>query len=239
MSRALNAALKTMEEVGGALVSIALVLCAVFVPTAFLSVALPDSSSSNSPSRSRWRLHLFCSLTLSPAPASQLPAEDRLAEPHRPADGFTGLFNRVLRPAVARATRVADFVIRHTAATPAGLCRAHRSAAGCSRPLRRASFRRRIAIRHHIRATAGRRVAGAHHRGGARDRAHCVGYAGHRSRGRLCRLLRRDADAVGNAAALFPVFDEPEVRLKRGLSATAITASCASACPRSRAPSSL
>ena len=31
-----DAALKTMEEVGGALVSIALVLCAVFVPTAFL-----------------------------------------------------------------------------------------------------------------------------------------------------------------------------------------------------------
>ena len=31
-----DAALRTMEEVGGALVSIALVLCAVFVPTAFL-----------------------------------------------------------------------------------------------------------------------------------------------------------------------------------------------------------
>jgi len=32
-----DAALRTMEEVGGALVSIALVLCAVFVPTAFLA----------------------------------------------------------------------------------------------------------------------------------------------------------------------------------------------------------
>jgi hydrophobe/amphiphile efflux-1 (HAE1) family protein len=41
-----DAALKTMEEVGGALVSIALVLCAVFIPTAFIG----------SPSPSRWRL---------------------------------------------------------------------------------------------------------------------------------------------------------------------------------------
>ena len=47
-----DAALKTMEEVGGALVSIALVLCAVFVPTAFLA-ASPGSSFSNSRSRLR------------------------------------------------------------------------------------------------------------------------------------------------------------------------------------------
>ena len=34
----------------------------------------------------------------------------------------------------------------------------------------------------------------------------------------------RHATQAGNAAALFPVFDEPEVRLKKGLTATAITA---------------
>src|SRR5487761_1048344 len=63
-----DAALRTMEEVGGALVSIALVLCAVFVPTAFLggisgqffqqfaiTIAVATAIS------------LFCSLTLSPA----------------------------------------------------------------------------------------------------------------------------------------------------------------------------
>ena len=62
-----------MEEVGGALVSIALVLCAVFVPTAFLggisgqffqqfaiTIAVATAIS------------CFCSLTLSPALASQI-----------------------------------------------------------------------------------------------------------------------------------------------------------------------
>src|SRR6202522_3342163 len=66
-----DAALRTMEEVGGALVSIALVLCAVFVPTAFLggisgqffqqfaiTIAVATAIS------------CFCSLTLSPALAS-------------------------------------------------------------------------------------------------------------------------------------------------------------------------
>jgi multidrug efflux pump subunit AcrB len=63
-----EAALQTMSEVGGALVSIALVLCAVFVPTAFLdgitgqffrqfavTIAVATAISA------------FCSLTLSPA----------------------------------------------------------------------------------------------------------------------------------------------------------------------------
>ena len=62
---------KTMEEVGGALVSIALVLCAVFVPTAFLggisgqffqqfAVTIAVATA----------ISCFCSLTLSPALAS-------------------------------------------------------------------------------------------------------------------------------------------------------------------------
>ena len=77
-----DAALRTMEEVGGALVSIALVLCAVFVPTAFLggisgqffqqfaiTIAVATAIS------------CFCSLTLSPALASQIlqPHEEKRA----------------------------------------------------------------------------------------------------------------------------------------------------------------
>src|SRR6201986_1971325 len=68
-----DAALKTMEEVGGALVSIALVLCAVFVPTAFLGgitgkffeqFALTSAVAT--------AISCFFSLTLSPALASQI-----------------------------------------------------------------------------------------------------------------------------------------------------------------------
>ena len=75
-----DAALKTMEEVGGALVSIALVLCAVFVPTAFLggitgqffqqfAVTIAVATA----------ISCFCSLTLSPALASQIlvPHEEK------------------------------------------------------------------------------------------------------------------------------------------------------------------
>ena len=51
-----DAARKAMTEVGGALVAIALVLCSVFIPTAFIAV-LPGhfSASSRSPLRSRPR----------------------------------------------------------------------------------------------------------------------------------------------------------------------------------------
>ena len=70
-----DAALKTMEEVGGALVSIALVLCAVFVPTAFIggisgqffqqfAVTIAVATA----------ISCFCSLTLSPALASLILA---------------------------------------------------------------------------------------------------------------------------------------------------------------------
>jgi len=97
-----DAALRTMEEVGGALVSIALVLCAVFVPTAFLggisgqffqqfaiTIAVATAIS------------CFCSLTLSPALASQIlqPHEDK----RPPAAGISfgprlGQIHRLLQP---------------------------------------------------------------------------------------------------------------------------------------------
>jgi hydrophobe/amphiphile efflux-1 (HAE1) family protein len=116
-----DAALRTMEEVGGALVSIALVLCAVFVPTAFLggisgqffqqfAVTIAVATA----------ISCFCSLTLSPALASLIlhPHEDK-----RPAarwnviargwDAFTGVFNRGFDRLSHGYARAADFVIRH------------------------------------------------------------------------------------------------------------------------------
>ena len=106
-----DAALKTMEEVGSALVSIALVLCAVFVPTAFLggisgqffqqfAVTIAVATA----------ISCFCSLTLSPALASQIlqPHEDKRPPASwnfiaRGWDTFTG----VLQPRVSTGCRTA------------------------------------------------------------------------------------------------------------------------------------
>src|ERR1043166_4320173 len=118
-----DAALKTMEEVGGALVSIALVLCAVFVPTAFLggisgqffqqfAVTIAVATA----------ISCFCSLTLSPALASQILKIH--AEKTGPAswnflargwDAFTGIFNRGFDRLSHGYARLADVVIRHAA----------------------------------------------------------------------------------------------------------------------------
>src|SRR5207253_2543665 len=111
------------EEVGGALVSIALVLCAVFVPTAFLggisgqffqqfaiTIAVATAIS------------CFCSLTLSPALASQIlqPHEDKRPPASwnfiaRGWDKFTGYFNRGFDRLSRGYAKAADFVIRHSA----------------------------------------------------------------------------------------------------------------------------
>jgi hydrophobe/amphiphile efflux-1 (HAE1) family protein len=118
-----DAALRTMEEVGGALVSIALVLCAVFVPTAFLggisgqffqqfaiTIAVATAIS------------CFCSLTLSPALASQIlqphvekrpPASWNLIA--RGWEKFTGFFNRGFDRLSHGYGSAAGFVIRHSA----------------------------------------------------------------------------------------------------------------------------
>ena len=56
-----DAAYRTMEEVGGALVAIALVLSAVFIPAAFYHRNDPGSSSASSPSRSRQQPRSRCS----------------------------------------------------------------------------------------------------------------------------------------------------------------------------------
>ena len=98
-----EAAHKTMDEVGGALVAISLVLCAVFIPTAFITgisgkfyqqFALTIAASTV--------LSLICSLTLSPALAALLLRPHSRAEPTRlmkilsmPLTIFFAGFNKV------------------------------------------------------------------------------------------------------------------------------------------------
>src|SRR6202165_2785514 len=228
-----DAALKTMEEVGGALVSIALVLCAVFVPTAFLggisgqffqqfAVTIAVATA----------ISCFCSLTLSPALASQIlrPHQDRRA----PAswnfiaqgwDKFTGYFNRGFDWLSHGYARAADFVIRHSAVmlllyvaligsagwlivtTPQGFIPAQdRGYVIISAQLPgAASLARTTDIVRQIEKTALDTP-------GVIRVAAFAGFSG---------ATRTQA---GNAAALFPVFEEPEVRLKKGLTAAVITA---------------
>jgi len=227
-----DAALKTMEEVGGALVSIALVLCAVFVPTAFLggisgqffqqfaiTIAVATAIS------------CFCSLTLSPSLASQIlqPHEEKRPPANwnfigRGWDRFTGFFNRTFDRLSHGYGNAADFVIRHSlvmlliyavligsagwllATTPQGFIPAQDrgyvivavqlpGAASLARTTEVVREIERIAL-----DTPGV--------------VRVPSFAG------LSGATRTQA---GNSAALFPVFDEPEARLKKGLSATSIT----------------
>ncbi|MBM3625987.1 MAG: efflux RND transporter permease subunit, partial [Alphaproteobacteria bacterium] len=97
-----EAAHKTMDEVGGALIAIALVLCGVFIPTAFISglqgafykqFAITIASATI--------ISAFVSLTLSPALASILlkphgaeeSASNRLSWAHAPLRRFFDAFN--------------------------------------------------------------------------------------------------------------------------------------------------
>ena len=93
-----EAAIKSMDEVGGALIAIALVLCAVFVPAGFITgisgqfyrqFALTIAGATV--------ISLIVSLTLSPALCALLlkPREHRAPRAwERPLRGFFGLFNR-------------------------------------------------------------------------------------------------------------------------------------------------
>jgi multidrug efflux pump subunit AcrB len=92
-----EAAIKSMDEVGGALIAIALVLCAVFIPAAFITgisgqfyrqFALTIAAATV--------ISLIVSLTLSPALAALLlkPHEERAPRAwERPIRGFYRLFN--------------------------------------------------------------------------------------------------------------------------------------------------
>jgi len=228
-----DAARKTMEEVGGALVSIALVLCAVFVPTAFLggisgqffqqfAVTIAVATA----------LSCFCSLTLSPALASQIL---RGHEDHRPPaawnilargwDKFTGLFNRLFDWLSNGYARVAGFVIRHAvvmlllylvligsagwllATTPQGFIPAQdRGYVIVAVQLPgAASLARTTEVVRKIENIA-------------------LGVPGVVRVPALAGLSGATRTQSGNSAALFPVFDEAEARIKKGLTAEMITA---------------
>ncbi len=116
-----DAARKTMDEVGGALISIALVLSAVFVPTAFIpgisgqfyrQFALTIASATI--------ISLIVSLTLSPALCALLlkPRDEQLAPPKSVLGRFFGAFNRGFEhmshrygKIVARLVRMAGLVL--------------------------------------------------------------------------------------------------------------------------------
>ncbi|CAN5363785.1 multidrug efflux RND transporter permease subunit [soil metagenome] len=228
-----DAALLTMTEVGGALVSIALVLCAVFVPTAFLggisgqffqqfaiTIAVATAIS------------CFCSLTLSPALASLI------LQPHHektpPASwnvigrgwgAFTGVFNRGFDRLSHGYGNLAGYVIRHSALMLV-LYVALIGSAGWL-----------------VYSTAQGFIP-------AQDRGYVIVVAqlpGASSLARTTAIVKRiegivlDTPGVArmpalaglsgatftqsnNAAAMFPVFEDPEVRLKKGLTAASITA---------------
>src|SRR5205809_4480390 len=228
-----DAALKTMEEVGSALVSIALVLCAVFVPTAFLggisgqffqqfAVTIAVATA----------ISCFCSLTLSPALASQilLPREEKRPPAAwnliaRGWEWFTRLFNRDFDWLSHFYADVAGFVIRHRVVmllvyviligsagwllvtTPQGYIPAQdRGYVIISAQLPgAASLARTTEIVRRIESIA-LDTPGI---------SHIAVFAG------LSGATRTQAS---NSAALFPVFEEPEVRLKKGLNAQVITA---------------
>ena len=209
-----EAALKTMEEVGGALVSIALVLCAVFVPTAFLggisgqffqqfAVTIAVATA----------ISCFCSLTLSPALASQILVRRTRRNVRRRAGTSS-------RAAGTASPRCSTASFDRPGARLRGRRRLHDPAyRGDACDLSRADRQRRLAARHHLAglhsstgsrlphhlgAIARRRVAGADHCGGARNRADRAGYARYRPCRGVQRLLRRDAHAGRQRRGVVP-----------------------------------
>lgn len=228
-----DAALLTMQEVGGALVSIALVLCAVFVPTAFLggisgqffqqfAVTIAVATA----------ISCFCSLTLSPALASIILEAHHEKKP--PARWniiarwwgvFTGYFNRGFDWLSHFYARAADFTIRHSVAmlalygvligsagwimfsTPKGFIPAQdRGYVIISVQLPgAASLARTTEVVKEIENIA-------------------LGVPGIVRVPTLAGFSGATRTQASNAAAMFPVFDDPEVRAKKpGQSAAEIT----------------
>ncbi|RXG86683.1 efflux RND transporter permease subunit [Bradyrhizobium zhanjiangense] len=228
-----EAALKTMEEVGGALVSIALVLCAVFVPTAFLggisgrffqqfAVTIAVATA----------ISCFCSLTLSPALASRILTPHEQKRPTarwnivaRGWDGFTALFNCIFERLAHGYAAATAFVIRHTVVMLA-IYLALIGGAGW------------------LLATTSQGFIPAQDRGYLIISVQLPGAASLVRTTAVVREIERIAldtpgiirvaafagfsgatrTQAGNAAALFPVFDDPEARVRKGLTASVITA---------------
>ena len=193
-----DAAVKSMDEVGAALIAIALVLCAVFVPSAFITgisgqfyrqFALTIAGATV--------ISLIVSLTLSPAMCALLlkphdtQHRDRWWE--RPIRGFFRLFNRSF-DAVGRgygwlAARMvrspALMLVVYVGILAFGLNEFRKTPIGFIPQLDRGYL---IVVI----AAAARRLAGAHRRGAAARGRHRAQDAGRRARGQHRRLLRRD-----------------------------------------------
>jgi len=228
-----ESALLTMQEVGGALVSIALVLCAVFVPTAFLggisgqffqqfaiTIAVATAIS------------CFCSLTLSPALASLIlqPHHEKAPTPSwnvvaRGWEAATGAFNRVFDRLSHGYGNAANFVIRHSA-------------------LMLLLYALLIGSAGWLLYTTPQGFIPAQDRGYVIVVVQLPGASSLTRTTEVVRQIERIAlDVPGvvrvpsfagfngatrtlasNAAALFPVFEDAEERAKKGITSTAITA---------------
>jgi len=227
-----DAALKTMAEVGGALVSIALVLCAVFVPTAFLggisgqffqqfaiTIAVATAIS------------CFCSLTLSPALASLILQPH--AEKRPPAnwnfigrgwEKFTGLFNRGFDRLSQGYANAAGFVIRHSVA----MLLVYLVLIGSAGWLLVTTSQGFIPAQDRGYVIVSVQLPGAASLARTTDVVRQIEKIALETPGIVrvavfAGLSGATRTQASNAAALFPVFDEPEVRLKKGLTAAVIT----------------
>lgn len=227
-----DAAFATMSEVGSALVSIALVLAAVFVPTAFLEGITGEFFRQFAITIAvATVISCFCSLTLSPALSSLLLRPHAThAEPSRNPvlrlwNGFADAFNRGFDRLSRAYGRAAGFAVHHSALmlllygvliggaawllviTPKGFIPAQdRGYVVVAVQLPgAASLQRTTEIVRQVERIA------LDTPGVVRVPAF-AGFSG------ATRSL------ASNAAALFPVFDEPEARAKKGLSTATITA---------------
>ena len=228
-----EAALLTMQEVGGALVSIALVLCAVFVPTAFLggisgqffqqfAVTIAVATA----------ISCFCSLTLSPALASIiLRPHDEKRPPAswnviaRGWGKFTGAFNRVFDRLSHSYGTAAGFVIRHSVvmllAYVALIASAVWLVVVTPQGFIPAQDRGYVIVAVQLPGAASLARTTEVVREIERIALETPGVVRVPSFAGLSGATRTQAS---NAAALFPVFEDPKIRLKEGLTADVITA---------------
>jgi hydrophobe/amphiphile efflux-1 (HAE1) family protein len=200
-----EAALRTMEEVGGALVSIALVLCAVFVPTAFLggiSGQFFQAVCRDNRGRHRDLLFLLVDAFASAGVADTGGARGKTAaRALEPDSARLGKFLRLFQPRL----RLALQSIRRRGGVR------HQSFGADADDLCRLDRHRRLAPGHHaarlhsgagprlchrLRAIAGSGLVGANHRDRPRGRAHRPRYARHHSRGGVRGAVRGDAHPV-------------------------------------------
>ncbi|RYI99629.1 MAG: efflux RND transporter permease subunit, partial [Acetobacteraceae bacterium] len=223
----------TMNEVGGALVSIALVLCAVFVPTAFLpgisgqffrqfavTIAVATAFS------------CFCSLTLSPAVASLILRSHAAARPvpswNLAARGMRWCFGRFNR-GFDRLAQVYAGLVRVVVGLPWVMLPAYALLIGA------AGWLLATAPRGFIPAQdRGYLIVSVQLPGGAslarttevvqRVEAILLETPGITGAPSFAGFSGATRTVASNAAALFPTFASWEERGPRGLTATAITA---------------